>query len=96
MNILLYTLNFVLCTQIQEREISINSYHHTCLELNPKFLLAVSFLFPPSSSSSRVLRPRFPKADAFPGAPRPHPEEDDSQTEAAPGEKSVNNSTHAE
>lgn len=35
----------------------------------------------------RVLRPRFPKADPFPGAPRPHSEEDHAQAEAALGEK---------
>lgn len=34
----------------------------------------------------RVFYPGLPEADAFPGAPRPHPEEDDAQTEAAPGE----------
>lgn len=33
----------------------------------------------------RVLRAWFPKADPLPGAPRPHSEEDDAQTEAAPG-----------
>lgn len=34
---------------------------------------------------SRLLRPRFPKADPLPGTPRPHSEEDDAQTEAALG-----------
>lgn len=53
------------------------------------------------SSPFRVFRPWFPKADAFPGAPRPNPEEDDAQTEAAPGETqnatvTVNNATRAE
>ncbi|MEQ2213333.1 hypothetical protein XENOCAPTIV_013148, partial [Xenoophorus captivus] len=34
----------------------------------------------------RVFHPRFPKVDAFPGTPRPDPQEDDAQTEAASGE----------
>lgn len=43
--------------------------------------------WPPPPSSSRVLRPRVPQADPLPGAPRPHPEEDPAQAEAAPGKQ---------
>lgn len=34
----------------------------------------------------RVFCPRLPETDAFPGAPRSYPQEDDAQTETAPGE----------
>lgn len=49
----------------------------------------------------RVFCARLPEADAFPGTSRPHPQEDDAQTEATPGETpntaaAVKSSTSAE